>query len=70
MNTLKNYLKEFKLAGMFNAVEQRILYANDNSCLASRKISFYRQIFFPFFGIKKYLMHLLLFPPLNVDCDH
>jgi len=31
MNNIKNYLKEFKLAGMLNSLEERLLYANDNS---------------------------------------
>jgi len=30
MNTIKNYLKEFKLAGMLNTLEERLSYANDN----------------------------------------
>ena len=30
MNTIKSYLKEFKLAGMLNALEERLSYANDN----------------------------------------
>jgi DNA replication protein DnaC len=31
MNEIKNYLKDFKLAGMLNSLEERITYANDNS---------------------------------------
>ena len=31
MNILKTRLKEFKLAGMLNSLEERINYANDNS---------------------------------------
>ena len=30
MNTIKSYLKEFKLAGMLNNLEERLSYANDN----------------------------------------
>jgi len=31
MNSIKNYLKEFKLAGMLNSLEERISYANSNN---------------------------------------
>lgn len=31
MNDIKSHLKEFKLAGMLNSLEERITYANDNS---------------------------------------
>ena len=31
MNEIKNYLKDFKLAGMLNSLEERITYSNDNS---------------------------------------
>jgi DNA replication protein DnaC len=31
MNNIKSYLKEFKLAGMLNSLEERLQYANDNS---------------------------------------
>ena len=31
MNILKTRLKEFKLAGMLNSLEERLTYANDNS---------------------------------------
>lgn len=31
MQAIKNYLREFKLAGMVNSVEERIAYANSNN---------------------------------------